>query len=65
METLIKRVLNKYNVKRKNISNNELAKLLVAHMTIGIDGKSGWYLNLNSGHGEHRLAKEIINEFND
>tara|TARA_R110000765_G_scaffold277747_1_gene375629 strand:+ start:136 stop:333 length:198 start_codon:yes stop_codon:yes gene_type:complete len=63
MEKLIKDVLNKYNTKRKKISNVELARLIVAHMTVGIDGKKGWYLNLNSLDGEHELAKEFIEEF--
>ena len=63
MEKLIKGVLDKYNTKRKKISNVELARLIVAHIKVGIDGKKGWFLNLNSLDGQHKLAKEFIEEF--
>jgi len=63
MEKLIKSVLDKYNTKRKKISNVELAHLIVAHMKVGIDGKKGWYLNLNSLDGQHTQAEEFIGEF--
>ena len=64
MEKLIKKVLNKYNSGRKKLPNEDLAKLIVAHITVGIDGKKGLYLNLNSHNGEHEQAKEIISEYN-
>ena len=63
MEKFIKEVLDKYNTKRKKISNVELARLIVAHIKLGIDGKKGWYLNLNSLDGEYKLAEEMIKEF--
>jgi hypothetical protein len=63
VEKLIKSVLDKYNTKRKKISNVELARLIVAHMKVGIEGKRGWYLNLNSLDGQHELAEEFIEEF--
>ena len=63
MEKLIKEVLDRYNTTRKKISNLELARLIVAHMKVGIGGKEGWYLNLNSLDGEHELAEELIEEF--
>tara|TARA_B100000287_G_scaffold246343_1_gene231567 strand:- start:28 stop:222 length:195 start_codon:yes stop_codon:yes gene_type:complete len=64
MENLIKKVLNKYNSGRKKLSNEDLAKLIVAHITVGIDGKKGWYLNLNSHNGENKQAEELISEYN-
>jgi len=63
VEKFIKEVLDKYNTKRKKISNVELARLIVAHIKLGIDGKKGWYLNLNSLDGEYKLAEEMIKEF--
>ena len=63
MEKLIKSVLDKYNTKRKKISNVELARLIVAHMKTGINGKKGWFLNLNSLDGKYKLAEEFIEEF--
>ena len=47
MEKLIKKVLDKYNTGRKRIGNDDLARLIVAHIKVGIDGKKGWYLNLD------------------
>ncbi len=64
MEKLIKEVLDKYNSGRKTISNMELARLIVAHIKVGIGGKKGWYLNLNSYNGEHKDAEELISEYN-
>ena len=64
MEKLIKAVLDKYNTKRKNISNSELALLIVSHIKVGIDGKKGWYLNLNTYDGQNQRAQEIIDEHN-
>tara|TARA_B100001113_G_C21083170_1_gene610854 strand:- start:1188 stop:1379 length:192 start_codon:yes stop_codon:yes gene_type:complete len=61
MEDLIKKVLDKYS--RKKLSNDDLAKLIIAHIKVGIDGKKGWYLNLNSFDGQYEDATEIINEF--
>ena len=63
MEKLIKEVLDKYNSNRKPISNAELATLVVAHMKVGINGKKGWYLNLNSYDGQYERAQEIIDEY--
>ena len=45
MEKLIKEVLNKYNSSRKKLPNEDLARLIVAHMKVGINGKKGWFLN--------------------
>ena len=45
MKELIKEVLDRYNTNRKKISNEELARLIVAHIRVGVDGKKGWYLN--------------------
>ena len=63
MEKLIKEVLDKYNSKRKPIPNAELAALVVAHMKLGINGKKGWYLNINSYDGQYKRAQEIIDEY--
>ncbi len=65
MEKLIKQVLDRYNSGRKKITNMELARLIIAHMKVGIDGKKGWYLNLNSLDGQHELAEEFIEEFGE
>jgi hypothetical protein len=54
VEKLIKEVLDKYNTKRKKITNIELARLI---------GKKGWFLNLNSLDGKYKLAEEFIEEF--
>ena len=64
MEKLIREVLDKYNSGRKTISNMELARLIVAHIKVGINGKKGWYLNLNSYNGEYEEAEELIEEYN-
>ena len=64
MEKLIREVLDKYNSGRKTISNMELARLIVAHIKVGINGKKGWYLNLNSYNGEYEEAEELISEYN-
>ena len=63
MEKLIKEVLDKYNTGRKTITNIELARLIVAHIKVGINGKKGWYLNLNSYDGQYDKAEEIISEY--
>ena len=63
MENLIKAVLDKYNTRRKKLPNDDLARLIVAHMKVGIDGKKGWYLNLNSYDGQYDKAEEIISEY--
>ena len=63
MEKLIKEVLEKYNTGRKAITNMELARLIVAHMKVGINGKKGWFLNLNSYDGQYEKAEEIISEY--
>ena len=64
MEKLIREVLDKYNNSRKTITNMELARLIVAHIKVGINGKKGWYLNLNSYDGQHKEAEELISEYN-
>ncbi len=64
MEKLIKEVLDKYNSKRKPISNIELAALIVAHIKVGINGKKGWYLNLSDYDGQYERAQEMIDEYN-
>lgn len=64
MEKLIREVLDKYNNSRKTITNMELARLIVAHIKVGINGKKGWYLNLNSHNGQHEEAEELIAEYN-
>ena len=64
MEKLITEVLDKYNGGRKTISNMELARLIVAHIKVGINGKKGWYLNLNSHNGQYEEAEELIAEYN-
>ena len=64
MEKLIREVLDKYNNSRKTITNMELSKLIVAHIKVGINGKKGWYLNLNSHNGQHEEAEELIAEYN-
>ena len=61
METLIKEVLEKY--RRKNLPSEDLAKLIVAHMKVGINGQKGWYLNLNSHDGQYEKADEMIREY--
>ena len=61
METLIKEILEKY--RRKNLPSEDLAKLIVAHMKVGINGKKGWYLNLNSHDGQYEKADEMIREY--
>jgi len=63
MKKLIKEVLDKYNSRRKPISNGELAELIVAHMKVGINGRKGWYLNLNSHNGQYDKAEEVIEEY--
>jgi hypothetical protein len=63
MEKLIKQVLDRYNSGRKKITNMELARLIIAHMKVGINGKRGWYLNLNSYEGQYEKAEEFIEEF--
>jgi len=63
MKNLIKNVLDRYNSHRKPISNSELAELILAHVKVGIDGKKGWYLDLNSHDGQHIRAQEIISEY--
>ncbi len=63
MEKLIKKVLDKYNTGRKRIGNDDLARLIIAHMKVGVDGKKGWYLNLNSHDGQYEKANEIIKEY--
>ena len=63
MEKLIKKVLDKYNSGRKKLQNDDLARLIVAHIKVGIDGKKGWYLNLNSFDGQHEDALGMIKEF--
>ena len=65
MQKLIEKVLNKYNTGRNNISNHDLALLIISHIKVGFPaGKKGWYLNLNSYDGQHKEAEELISEYN-
>jgi len=59
MEKLIKKVLDKYNTKRKTIYNGELAKLILAHIKLD----KGWYLNLNSESGQYEDARTLIKDY--
>ena len=61
MEKLIKEVLEKY--RRKNLTSGELSKLIVSHIKVGLNGRKGWYLNLNDNTGQYQQADEIIEEF--
>ena len=61
MEKLIRDVLEKY--RRKNLPSEDLAKLIIAHMKVGINGKKGWYLNLNSHNNQYERAEELIEEY--
>ena len=61
MENLIKEVLDKY--RRKNLTSGELSKLIVSHIKVGLDGRKGWYLNINDNKGQYQQADEIIEEF--
>tara|TARA_A100001391_G_scaffold125479_1_gene85688 strand:- start:2513 stop:2710 length:198 start_codon:yes stop_codon:yes gene_type:complete len=63
VEKLIKKVLDKYNTGRKRIGNDDLARLIVAHVKVGIDGKKGWYLNLDNINGQYEQAEKIISEY--
>ena len=63
MEKLIKEVLDRYNTNRKFITNNELTKLIIAHMKIGLNGKKGWYLNLSDMDGHHEREKQLIEDY--
>jgi hypothetical protein len=63
VEKLIRKVLDKYNNNRKKLPNEDLARLIVAHINVGIDGKKGWYLNLNDLDGKNKRAEEMIQEF--
>ena len=62
MEKLIEKVLDKY--KRKNLPNKDLARLIVAHIKVGFDGKKGWFLDLSDHEGQHDKEKELIAEYN-
>ena len=61
MEKLIEKVLTKYS--RKNLPASDMAKLIIAHMKVGIDGKKGWFLDMNSYDGQYQKAKEMIEEY--
>ena len=61
MEKLNRDVLEKY--RRKNLPSEDLAKLIIAHMKVGINGKKGWYLNLNSHNNQYERAEELIEEY--
>ncbi len=63
MEKLIKKVLDKYNTGRRRIGNDDLARLIIAHIKVGIDGKKGWYLDLNNVEGQYKQAEKIISEY--
>ena len=63
MEKLIKKVLDRYNTGRNHIGNEDLARLIIALIKVGVDGKKGWYLNLNNSEGEYEKALNIIQEY--
>lgn len=63
MKKLITRVLDKYNTRKSKISHAELAELIIAHMKVGIDGKKGWYLDLNNYNGQYERDMEMIEEY--
>jgi len=66
MQKLIEKVLNKYNTGRNNISNHDLALLIISHIKVGFPaGKKGWYLDLSNYKGQHDQAREIIEEYAD
>ena len=62
MEKLIREVLDKYE--RKNLPNRDLARLIVAHIRVGLDGKKGWFLDLSDYNGQYDREKELIEEYN-
>ena len=62
MEKLIEKVLDRY--KRKNLPNKDLARLIVAHIRVGVDGKKGWFLDLSDHNGQYDREKELIAEYN-
>ena len=61
MEKFLEKVLNKYH--RQKMTSRELARLIIAHMKVGVDGKEGWHLDLNTLDGAYNAAKEIIAEY--
>ena len=63
MEKLIREVLDKYNSGRKKLPNQDLARLIVAHIRVGIDGKKGWFLDLSDYDGQHDRERELIAEY--
>ena len=64
MEKLIREVLDKYNSGRKKLPNQDLARLIVAHIRVGLNGKKGWYLDLSDYDGQYERAQEMIDEYN-
>ena len=63
MEKLIKEVLNRYNTNRKFITNGELAKLIIAHIKVGLNDNKGWYLNLSDMDGQYERERQLIEEY--
>lgn len=63
MEKLIKEVLDKYNSGRKKLPNQDLARLIVAHIRVGVDGKKGWFLDLSDHKGQYDRERELIAEY--
>tara|TARA_Y100000004_G_scaffold174920_1_gene214064 strand:- start:92 stop:289 length:198 start_codon:yes stop_codon:yes gene_type:complete len=63
MEKLIREVLDKYNSGRKKLPNQDLARLIVAHIRVGIDGKKGWFLDLSDYKGQYDRERELIAEY--
>ena len=61
-EVPIEKVLDRY--KRKNLPNRDLARLIVAHIRVGVDGKKGWFLDLSDHNGQYEKEKELIAEYN-
>ena len=65
MKDLIEKVLNKYNVKHHDLSTRTLAELIVAHMTVGVDGKKGWYWDCSTYDGQDTKTEKFIKKYED
>ena len=47
----------------ENNQQNSDNIIQVGDQLVGVDGKKGWYLNLNSHDGQYEKANEIIKEY--
>ena len=65
MKQLIENVLNKYGVKHHDISTKSLAELIVAHMTIGFEGKRGWYWDSSDYDGQNEEKRKLIENYEE